>query len=129
MHALDLYSGLHSLVAALSLFLLLLQRCRVKMTPKEVEFRLLKKVCKYTVLSFSRLIAVHVHVHALPLSTPSCAANKWPRLQASQGRPHWIRLDFDLFEGQEESEEEEEDEKRKEVANPEKMAQMVCVHV
>lgn len=64
-----------------------------------------------------------------------CVANKWPRLQASQERPHWIRLDFDLFEGQEESE--EEGDGGKEMANPERMpqtnpetmAKMVCVCV
>ena len=62
MPALYFYSGMiiissHS-VAVVYLFLLL-QRCRVKMTPKEVEFRLLKKACKsqHTVLSSSWLIA------------------------------------------------------------------------
>lgn len=55
-------------------------KCRVKFTQSEVEFRLIKK-----------------------------ADGIWPRLQASHERPHWIRLDFERWEYQPESDDEESD--------------------
>ena len=37
-------------------------------------------------------------------------ARKWPRVQSSHQRPHWIHVDFEHFEDEEEDEEEEEEE-------------------
>ena len=40
----------------------------------------------------------------------NCTECKWPRLQSSQEKPHWLRIDFDHWEELSDGEEGEEDE-------------------
>ena len=49
-------------------------------------------------------------------------ARKWPRVQSSHQRPHWIHVDFEHFEDEEDDEEEEEEE-----VPPEKRERIVSV--
>ena len=52
--------------------------------------------------------------------------NTWPRLQSSLEKPHWISVDFDHFEYQDDSEPEDEDEKgQAESMDPEKLERIV----
>ena len=58
-----------------------------------------------------------------------CTENTWPRLQSSLEKPHWISVDFERFEYQDDSEPEEEEEgdrEEGETIDPEKLQRIVC---
>ena len=59
-----------------------------------------------------------------------CSETTWPRLQSSLEKPHWISVDFERFEYQDDSEpeaEEEGEEEQGEIMDPEKLKRMVCL--
>jgi hypothetical protein len=58
----------------------------------------------------------------------SCSETTWPRLQSSLEKPHWISVDFERFEYQDDSEpeaEEEEEGEEGEMIDPEKLKRIV----
>lgn len=64
------------------------EHCRVKFSENQIEFRIVKK-----------------------------EVGVWPRLQSSQEKPHWLRVDFDhweeLSDGENEAEDEDSDKEKK----------------
>ena len=58
-----------------------------------------------------------------------CTESTWPRLQSSLEKPHWISVDFERFEYQDNSEPEgeEEEEEEGETIDPEKLKRIVCL--
>ena len=61
-----------------------------------------------------------------------CTESTWPRLQSSLEKPHWISVDFERFEYQDDSEpegEEEEEEEEGETIDPEKLKRIVCLYL
>lgn len=69
------------------------ENLRVRFSETEIEFRILKK-------------------------TPTT----WPRLQAASERPHWIRVDFEHYQGEDDSENEEGEGQEEEPGKKERMA-------
>ena len=56
----------------------------------------------------------------------SLLASTWPRLQAASERPHWIRVDFERYEDEDDSEKEEGEGQEVEPGKKERMVSGCC---
>eukprot|EP00731_Ephydatia_muelleri_P016728 Em0009g1152a len=74
------------------------ENCRMTLSAKEVEFRLLKKEAK-----------------------------EWPRLQSAKVRPSWLRVDFDRWKSDSSGEEEEDEKSKKSVREEHQKRQLEAI--